>query len=356
MKISSQFVLKTVLTILSLIAIASAETDWRKYGWQIFDNAGEGRSIAMGNVGLADVSLNSALWNPAIVSLNSSTKISYGHQSRFAGIIQSNFLSFPFYSKSKKPISLIILHESVGKIPKTSNLLLDWGADGVPNTGDAGENNGVLDEGERLNNNKISYFNQHQIGLQLSTSIELFDYEVGISLRSLVHTLGENWGSGIGFDVGIIRSFWRNNYVGLTLRNLVPALMVWDSGFIELTKPQLLTGISQKIALQKLNIEATILGDLLINISDESLNDDFNIGDNGGNFRLGTEITYNDKINVRLGRNQYGYIATGIGLDWNNFQINYGYQLNSNSADLGSTHVLSFDVNPEWLKTLIKTI
>jgi len=343
-----------IVFVLLFIAVSSAETDWRKYGWQIFENAGDGRSIAMGNTSIADVHINSTLWNPAIIGIGNSTNFTYAHQSKFAGIIQSDFISYPFTSKIGKSFNLILLHESLGKIPNTQDLLLDWGADGVPNTGDFGENNGYLDEGERLDNNLVSYFNQHQFGIQLNTNIEIFNTDVGVGIKSLVHTIGDNWGTGIGLDVGLIKSIWENTNVGISVRNIIPGMMVWDSGTFELTKPQLLTGVSQIIEIPKFNTEIIILGDLIFNISDESLNDDFNLGSTGGSYRFGTEITYNDKIKLRFGRNQYEYISTGLGLSWTNFELNYGYQLNSNSTDLGSNHIISFDLNPKWLRAKIK--
>jgi len=348
------FFFKLFLIIFIIINISLAETDWRKYGWQIFENAGEGRSLSMGNAGVADFQLNSTLWNPAIVAIANSTHLSYGHQSRFAGIIQSDFLSFPFSVKSNRSFHMIVLHESVGKIPKTSDLLLDWGADGVPNTGDQGENNGLIDEGERLDSDNVSYFNQQQFGFQLSTTLRVYDFDLGISIRGLIHTLGKNWGSGIGFDVGFIRSFWKNSYFGLMFRNLIPAMVVWDSGYVELTKPKLLSGLSQTIDIPKFDIKILLLGDIMLNITNETLNDDFSVGSNGGNFRIGSELTYKNKINIRVGRNPYGYISTGIGLKWTNLQLNYAYLLNSNSEDLGSTHVLSFDINPDWLKSIFE--
>ena len=87
----------------------SAETDWRKYGWQIFDNAGDGRSIAMGNATVADIHINSTLWNPAIIGIGNSSNFTYGHQSRFAGIVQSDFLSYPFSSKIGRSFNLFSL-------------------------------------------------------------------------------------------------------------------------------------------------------------------------------------------------------------------------------------------------------
>lgn len=348
--------IKKYLFVLFLLILnyLFAQPDWRKYGWQIFDNASDARSIAIGNSSVADIHINSTLWNPAIIGVGNSTNLTYGHQSRFAGIIQSDILSYPFSSKVGKSFNLIVLHESVGKIPNTQDLLLDWGADGVPNTGDFGENNGYLDDGERLDNNKVSYFNQHQFGIQLNTNILIFDTDVGVGIKSLVHTIGDNWGTGIGLDIGLIKSIWENTNVGLSIRNVIPGMMVWDSGTFELTKPQAIVGASQIIDISPLNTEILILGDLVFNISDESLNDDFNIGSSGGNYRIGAEFSYNDKMKIRFGRNQYGYISTGLGLSWSNFDLNYGYQLNSNSADLGSNHVISFDLNPSWLYSIFQ--
>jgi len=342
-----------VLFLIIVFNVLLAETDWRKYGWQIFDNAGDARSIAIGNAAIADVHINSTLWNPAIIGIGNSPNFTYGHQSRFAGIIQSDFLSVPLNTKLNKSFNLILLHESVGKIPNTQNLLLDWGADGVPNTGDIGENNGYLDEGERLDAENTTYFNQHQFGVQVKTNVTLYDIEFGIGIKSLIHKIGNNWGSGIGLDIGTVKTVWDKTTVGIAIRNIIPGMMIWDSGLFELTKPQIFTGISHLIEFERINTEIIFLADLLLNISAESLNDDFSIGSTGANYRIGSEISYNNKLKIRFGRNQYGYTATGLGLSWTNFELNYAYQLNSNSTDLGSNHVLSFDINPDWIKTIL---
>jgi hypothetical protein len=293
------------------------------------------------------------LWNPAIIGVGNSSNITYGHQARFAGIIQSDFLSIPFNTKLNKSINLLVLHESVNKIPNTQELLLDWGNDGVPNTGDLGENNGYLDEGERLDVENASYFNQHQIGIQVNTNLIIINAEIGIGVKGLFHKIGNNWGSGIGLDVGTIKSIWKNTSIGLAIRNIIPGMMIWDSGTFEITKPKIFTGILQQIEIKKFNMEIFLLSDLIINIGDESLNDDFTIGETGGNFRIGSEFSYNDKLKIRFGRNQYGYLSTGLGLSWLNFDLAYAYQLNSNSNNLGSNHVLSFDINPEWVKEIL---
>ena len=96
------------LNLIIFVALISnllfADTDWRKYGWQIFDNAGDGRLIAMGNSSVADVHINSTLWNPAIIGIGNFSNFTYGHQSRFAGIVQSDFFIISIFNKNRKSI------------------------------------------------------------------------------------------------------------------------------------------------------------------------------------------------------------------------------------------------------------
>ncbi len=331
-----------------------SESDWTNYGWQIYQNAGDARSIAMGNTAVADDHGVSVLWNPAISGSENFRNFTYGHQSRFARIIQSDLIAFPFKTKNNRTFNILLLHESVTKIPNTQDLLLDWGLDGVPNTGDIGENNGYLDDGERLNNENISYFNQHQVGIQLSTQFLLYGFDFGIAVKSLFHTLGDHFGSGIGLNIGMKKSFWNNTNIGFSIHNLIPGLVVWDSGYIELSKPLIIAGISQAVSLSKIPIELIILSDVIFDVSNQSLSDDFYVGSSGGNWRVGAEISYNKKVNIRFGRSQYGFYSTGLGISWTNFELNYAYQLNSKSISLGTNHVISFTVNPKWFANKLK--
>ena len=137
-----------------------AESIWVNYGWEIFDNAGDGRALSLGNSLIADGSSPiSVLWNPAHQDAQRILPFSYGHQSRFAGLVSSDVLVFSYNKKIKTPLSIVILREAVSNIPDTRDLLLDWGEDGMPGTMDFGEANGGLDEGERLDFEKIKYFN-----------------------------------------------------------------------------------------------------------------------------------------------------------------------------------------------------
>ena len=330
------------------------ETDWRKYGWQLYKNAGDARSIGLGNTMAADVSVISTLWNPSLIPNQSERNLVYGHQSRFSGIIQSDLIGFTLKTERNRNFNFLLLHESIGKIPNTQGVLLDWGLDGVPNTGDLGENNGYLDEGERLNRENISYFNQHQFGLHVSTQIKISKISFGIAIKTLLHKLDNHIGTGIGLDLGVNKTIWKNSTFGLAVQNIVPGMIVWDSGLTELSKPQLVMGIAQKVYVSTIHLKAIFLFDTILNINNQILSDEFSIGNTSGLFRFGTELIYNDQLKVRVGRNQYKLFAIGLGTSWENFELNYAYQFNSDTIDLGSNHVLSFSLNPKWVLSKLK--
>ena len=198
-----------------LFSFLQSESVWVNYGWEIFENAGDGRALSLGNSLTADGSSPiSVLWNPAHQDSQRKLPFSYGHQNRFAGLVSSDVLVFSFKNYIKRPFSIAILREAVSRIPDTRNLLLDWGADGTPGTMDLGEGNGVLDEGERLDFENIKYFNQSQLAMHLSTAKIINNFTFGVAAKSLFHNLGGYNGNGFGFDIGLKLTPWKNSTIG----------------------------------------------------------------------------------------------------------------------------------------------
>ena len=140
------------MTLLLFLMLSSgfSQSYWVKYGWQAFNSAGDARILALGGAAVTDFGTSvSPLFNPAASGKVGIHNLNYTHQSRLAGMINSDLLGFPIQNFSR-PLNLIIIHEGIDQIPDTRNILLDFGLDGVPGTGDIGEGNGTLDEGERL--------------------------------------------------------------------------------------------------------------------------------------------------------------------------------------------------------------
>ena len=124
--------------LLFLLSVFISETYWVRYGWQAFNSAGDARILSLGGETVTDYGTSiSPLFNPAVSNKIGVHNINYTHQSRLAGMINSDLIGFPIRNFSR-PLNLIIIYEGIDQIPDTRNILLDFGLDGVPGTGDTG--------------------------------------------------------------------------------------------------------------------------------------------------------------------------------------------------------------------------
>ncbi|MBS00505.1 MAG: hypothetical protein CMG37_03680 [Candidatus Marinimicrobia bacterium] len=335
---------KNIVFIITLLfSFIYSKSIWVNYGWEIFDNAGDGRALSLGNSFIADgTSPISVLWNPAHQDSQRILPFSYGHQNRFAGLVSSDVLVFGLKNRFKTPLSIVILREAVSSIPDTRDLLLDWGEDGMPGTLDTGEGNGILDEGERLDIENVKYFNQSQWGIHLSTAKNINKFSVGIAIKSLFHNLGGYKGNGFGFDIGAKFSPWQDNIVGLTFNHFTTSWFIWDNGTVERTMPNISLGVTQLFKFAKLPLNFRINGGFIKTLSYK----DFQ-------FNIGAEINYKSNLQIRLGRNNNGFLSTGIGLVWTNFSIDYAYRPSPSYTGFGSSQLISFRIDPVWFKTKI---
>ena len=184
------------LIFLSFFGIAQfsfSETVFVKYGWQIFRNAGDGRSLALGKALTAGgKGIPASLWNPANLVANTKKSFTYVYQSRFSGVIKSDLISFPIHKFTSKPFGFILIHEEVPGIPDTRYALLDENGDGK------------LNGNERLDSKNVTEFSQHQWGVYLNRSwvinkspsigsvlskksVLLGDVIFGIGVKGLIH-------------------------------------------------------------------------------------------------------------------------------------------------------------------------
>jgi hypothetical protein len=332
----------------------SGQTYWVRYGWQTFRNAGDARILALGGHQAADIGTSVApMFNPATAGRVGLQGLTYAHQSRLAGMINSDLLAFPVTLRNQHLLNIILLYEGIAQIPDTRDLLLDFGADGVPGTGDSGEGNGILDEGERLNEEELKYFSQRQIGLYFSTAWSWQKFRVGLGLKGLHHVLGDYSALGIGMDLGLTAEPWPNGRLGLTLRDISTSWLIWDNGTVERAAPAMLAGLSQRYSFSGLPITVTGYTSVEVETEDAALSDDFTIGGKGGNFHLGINVVYDYKVALRLGRNGVGSRTAGMGLSWEHFSLDYAFQAEPQGSGLGTSHYLSFSFDPEWLKKMV---
>ena len=318
------------LIFLSFFGIAQfsfSETVFVKYGWQIFRNAGDGRSLALGKALTSGGKGSSAsLWNPANLVANTEKSFTYVHQSRFSGVVNSDLISFPIHKFTSKPFGFIFIHEEVPGIPDTRYALLDENGDGK------------LNGNERLDSKNVTEFSQHQWGVYLNRSWILKDVIFGIGVKGLIHQLGSHTGTGFGLDAGLRKLFWKRVQAGIVIQDVLTSWLVWDNGTKEIVTPRVSLGISGNYDLPLVPITLGLMADIVIDTEE---------------FRMGMEWSIKENIQIRFGGNETGIISTGLGLVWSDIEISYALQFEPEISSLGNSHLLSFSVNPKLIMSKI---
>ncbi|MEE8335952.1 MAG: hypothetical protein V3S48_05900 [Candidatus Neomarinimicrobiota bacterium] len=347
---------KYCCSLVLLVSLLSGESYWVSYGWQLFRNVGDAKSIALGGFQPAQVGTAVApLYNPAASIIVGEHSLTYAHQSRLGGMINSDLLGFTIKPRFR-PLNIIFLYEGIGHIPDTKNMLFDFGLDGIPGTGDEGENNGILDEGERLDQTRIEFFSQNQWGLHISSAIQMQKWIIGLGVKGFSHNIGHNQGLGIGMDLGFMLIPWSGGRIGITFKDITTSWLIWDNGTIEREKPEVYAGLSQIVNLKSIPVSIKYLGSFEINPFGLHPDEDFDLVEMGITLRLGLNISYKDKIALRLGRNRQGSATGGLGLIWDNYGLDYAFQSEPSGSGLGGSHYISFAVSPDWLKKLIDSL
>ena len=337
------------LLLLSSISSLNAAGYWVKYGWEIFDHVTDARTAALGNtvIGYPLSSMGAYISNPAF-KIDGYNIVGLTHQSRFAGMVNGDYVSFRKEIKKNVPFHFSILYEGIGNIPDTRSMLLDWGADGVYGTQDAGEGNGIIDEGERLNAESIKYFSQHIFGLHGALNKTWQQWRIGIGTKILLHFLDNHHAIGIGLDLGIFRPFNNFNF-GAVLRNIPSSGILWENGTIEGTSPSIEIGFHVPFNMTNLGLDVNSCLSIRANPSDRFLGSGIGFSIMSIDAAIGLECIYKNKLAVRMGRNPYGTLTGGVGISWSSLSIDYGFLSEDSHSGLGNHHLITLGFSPTWL-------
>ena len=324
------------LIFLSFFGIAQfsfSETVFIKYGWQIFRNAGDGRSLALGRALTAGgKGLPASLWNPANLVANTKKSFTYVHQSRFSGVVNSDLISFPIHKFTSKPFGFILIHEEVPGIPDTRFALLDENGDGK------------LNGNERLDLKNVTEFSQHQWGTYLNRAWLLRGVIFGIGVKGVIHQLGNHKGTGFGLDTGLRTLLWKRVQAGIVIHDVLTSWLVWDNGTKEIVTPRISAGISGKYDLPLVPLTLELMADFIVETEGRSMSEYFHIGSLAEYFRMGMEWTIKENVQIRFGRNETGMFSTGLGLVWSDIEMSYALQYEPETSSLGDSHLLSFSI------------
>ena len=347
MNLRKSIIYKLIIFSLNISTLLSNGV-WVKYGWELFDYVIDARSASLGNAGIAYNfgSIHSSMTNPAFISSNDN--ISITHQSRFAGMINNDLFGIQLKNNSK-PFNLNILYQGISNIPDTREMLLDWGQDGQFGTNDIGEGNGIVDEGERLDQKSLKYFNQHQLGIHGAFITKLMGVPIGLGYKILSYFLSDHYAMGIGIDIGYNKKI-KSSSIGFVLKNVPASGLIWDNGTVEGTKPSMSLGLYHPINyFDQLSIVINTIIKADLSLSNFNLDSHLRYGDFSIDGAYGIEIVYDKKTMVRIGKNPVNDFTGGIGLRWNHLGIDYAFINALNSSALGNHHLISLIVSSDWI-------
>lgn len=328
------------LVLVSWIFPLRGESVWVKYGNQVFRGVGDAKAIALSEAEVASATGPlSILWNPARLLERGSRSLAYAHQERFAGAVSFDILGIDLKERAESKWSAVFIREAVQGIPRTTGALLY-------------ETGSLDDPSERILSSNVTFFNQSQWAGMIGFATARDDWQLGANAKVLVHQLGNHSGWGIGFDFGATKSIMPNNVFGLSVRDVTTSWIVWDSGTVERIAPEIRLGDAHSVSLQNLPLEIRGMATAVMSLGGRTRNDDFSLANIGTHFRVGVEVNYRERLNIRFGRNPLSGYSTGLGLGFDFGEIDYAFVPSPLGTILGNSHHLSLNLKLDALHSL----
>ncbi len=351
-----QMVKRFYITLLILISVLMIPVS-SMYAQSISKYAGEflstgvgARALGVGSafVGVAN-DVTAGYWNAAgLAELKNKQAIAM-HSERFAGIVTYDYAAYGQPYKADRAIAFSVIRLGVDGIPNTTDALLDYGSDGIPGTNDpdGSEGNGQLDDGERLDENKITRFGDSEWAMFLSYGRQYTDkLAYGGSVKFLRKAFADHSAHGLGFDVGVRYKLRENMFFGANVQDVTTTLLAWDTGTKELIAPTFRTGLSAAFDLPF--TEASLLPTAeLVTRTEGTLpfGNGTKLGPLYAAFTYGAELQVNEKLTLRVGKGEIEPFSAGIGVLVRGAMIDYSFGALDSGGELGDTHRVSVMIN-----------
>lgn len=327
--------IKISVVVIAFLAIFSdfgiAQGNGSKYAGEFLAIGVGGRPLGMGSAYVALVNdVTAGYWNPALLSKINYPQFALMHDARFGNLVNYNYGAIGIPLGKNQSVGLSVIVNGIDDIPDTRNALIDLNG------------NGILDPGERLDPDRITYFNSNDYAFYLTYSKKHNDkFSYGANFKVIRRSLAEESAWGLGFDVGLHYTPMERLMLGANLQDITTTYLAWSTGKKENISPTAKIGGAYILDVPFLKGTIIPAVDLDMRFENRQTASNFNVGAVSFDFHGGMEYTYNNLISVRGGYNEIGNLTLGAGIKLPKINIDYSFAKFDQDEQLGNTHRIS---------------
>lgn len=323
---------KYIILILGLIGGFSTlqSQTIAKYAGEFLSFGVGGRALGMGGAYSAlSGDATSGYWNPAGLAKITYPEIIAMHDERFGSLVSFDFAAIAIPYESDASLGLSVIRLGVDGIPDTRNAWID-------NNG-----NGIFDNYDRLDYDKITYFNSVDWAFYFTYAKKSSsEFSYGANIKIIRRSLAEHSATGIGFDVGVTYTPVENLIFAATGQDITTTLVSWTTGRNELISPTLKLGSAYTFEILGGRLSPAFDAD--IRFENRQYASAAHLGPISFDPHFGLEFDYKQKVALRVGYNDIKQLTLGAGLHLRKIDIDYSFARFGNSEnDLGNTHRIS---------------
>jgi hypothetical protein len=314
----------------SIVLVYSAQAQTiAKYAGEFMAIGVGGRALGLGGsyVALAN-DATAGYWNPGALARIEYPEAVLMHDERFGSLVNYDFVSVALPYGKDASLGLSILRLGVDGIPDTRSAWID------------NNSNGLFDYGDRLDYDKITYFNAADWAIYFTYAKRASDNVFyGANVKVIRRDLADQSATGIGFDVGVLYSPVANLYLGANAQDITTTFVAWSTGRNELISPTLKVGSTYFLNILGGRFAPTV--DVDIRFENRQFASIAHLGPVSFDPHAGLEFEYKSTLALRVGYSDVKQITLGAGVHFRMLDVDYSFAKFSADDNLGNTHRIS---------------
>jgi hypothetical protein len=334
-------------TVLIFYGTLYGKTPFRSYGNEHLElTGGPGGSVFGQLWGLYHSGSDNVRYNPPGLEPDEKHPLFLFHSLLYDQLLTASSGAYVFSLFEDKAAGFMISRVGVDNIPDTRSALLDWGEDGIPGTGDDGEGNGILDPGERLDYDRVSYHSSGITTLSLGTALrEISGFETGIAVNGIYMNLIAENGLGLTFDVYALKKGSRIHSL-YALKQLPLGFTAFTDGSVQLYSPYVEGAWMIPFSLGHFHFQP---GVTLRYLPGYKRHEGFNIGSLGNvDVRPAVFLNYHERIQIGTAYDDRNSLSLFAGISLKPIRLEYAFRIHSHTI-LGNSHLVAVSFDPGFL-------